>query len=168
VRDRSQFFEPDGNPQSWDHAHAWIDEQVVVGDDVYLYYGGYKQGHKMNRFEERQIGLVKMPLDRYAARRAEGDEPGILKTVPIQLSNPAGTLRLNVNANGGQARVQALDGKTGETLPGLRFADCQPIARDGLREEVRWNGDSLAKANGQIIQLEFELIKTDLFSFEFD
>ncbi len=32
--------------------------QVIVEEQVYLYYGGYKQGHKMNRFEERQIGLV--------------------------------------------------------------------------------------------------------------
>ncbi|MEW6235978.1 MAG: hypothetical protein AB1656_11365 [Candidatus Omnitrophota bacterium] len=168
IRDRSKFFEPDDNPQAWDHAHAWIDEQFIVGDDVYLYYGGYKQGHKMNRFEERQIGLVKMPLDRYAARRAEGDAPGMLKTVPIQLSNPAGTLRLNVNASGGQVRVQALDAKTGKVLHGLSFADCQPIASGGLREEVRWRGDGLANANGQIIQLEFELIRADLYAFEFD
>lgn len=168
VRDRSKFFEPDDNPQAWDHAHTWIDEQLIVGDEVYLYYGGYKQGHKMNRFNERQIGLVKMPVDRYAARRADSATPGILKTVPIQLSKPTGMLSLNVNAKGGQVRVQVLDGKSGEALPGLSFADCQPITSDGLREVVQWRVNNLANAAGQTIQLEFELTRSDLFAFEFD
>ena len=75
VRDREVFFGPDPQPGAWDHAHAWIDEQLPVGDEVYLYYGGYKWGHKHNRFAERQIGLVKMPRDRYVrARRAKRAE----------------------------------------------------------------------------------------------
>ncbi|HNR31377.1 MAG TPA: hypothetical protein PKI11_10855, partial [Candidatus Hydrogenedentes bacterium] len=58
TRDTAPFFAPDPAPGAWDHAHAWIDDQVIVGDKVHLYYGGYARGHKVNRFEERQIGLV--------------------------------------------------------------------------------------------------------------
>lgn len=166
VRDRAMFFEPDDNPQAWDHAHAWIDEQLVVGDLVYLYYGGYKQGHKMNRFDERQIGLVRMPLDRYVARRAAGSAPGTLKTVPIQLENPAGTLRLNVNASGGGVRVQVRDAASGALIPGLGFADCERLTTDGLSQEVRWRSAAVSAASGKAVQFEFELLHADLFAFE--
>ena len=70
IRDTTPFFERDPAPGAWDHSHAWIDEQVPVGDQIYLYYAGYAHGHKVNRFEERQIGLVTMKRDRYVARRA--------------------------------------------------------------------------------------------------
>jgi hypothetical protein len=166
VRDRAKLFEPDDDPQAWDHAHAWIDEQVVVGDEVYLYYGGYKQGHKMNRFDERQIGLVKMRLDRYVARRASGPEPGTLKTVPIKLGRPVGTLQVNARAAGGRLRVQVSDAASGQALAGLSFADCQLIETDSLRQPVCWRG-SLAEAAGRAVCLEFELTGADLFAFEF-
>lgn len=75
---------------------------------------------------------------------------------------------MNVNAANGQARVQVLDGKSGEALPGLSFADCQPITSDGLHEAVQWRGGGLASAAGKTIQLEFELTRADLFAFEFN
>jgi len=166
VRDRTKFFEPDDNPAAWDHAHAWIDDQLIVGDEVYLYYGGYKQGHKMNRFDERQIGLVTMPLDRYVARRAVGTESGTLKTVPIALTEPANTLQVNVNASAGQLRAQIIDADTGQALPGLTFSDCEPITVDSLRAPVHWRKGDLS-APGKHIQVEFEIIKADVFAFEF-
>ena len=167
VRDRAKWFEPDDHPEAWDHAHAWIDEQVIVGDEVYLYYGGSKQGHKMNRFDERQIGLVKMPIDRYVARRAHGPAPGLLKTVPIRMGTPAGTLHLNVNAAGGRVRVQVRDAGNGDVLPDLSFTDCRPVDADGVRQVVWWRSGDLAGAEGRTIQLEFEILNADLFAFEF-
>ncbi|MBN1853179.1 MAG: hypothetical protein JW829_10665 [Pirellulales bacterium] len=84
VRDQTPYFEPDPKPGAWDHAHAWMDYQLPVGDEVYIYYGGYKNGHKVNRFEERQIGLVRIPRDRYVSRDAEAGG-GSLTTVPVIL-----------------------------------------------------------------------------------
>ncbi|HOE10405.1 MAG TPA: hypothetical protein PLQ35_06195 [bacterium] len=167
VRDRTEFFEPDDNPAAWDHAHAWIDDQLIVRDEVYLYYGGYQQGHKMNRFDERQIGLVKMPLDRYVARRAVGTESGTLKTVLIALTGPVNTLRVNVNASGGQLRAQIINADTGQALPGLTFSDCEPITVDSLHAPVHWRKGDLSAAAGKHIQVEFEIMKADLFAFEF-
>ena len=167
VRDRAKFFQPDDGPNAWDHAHAWIDEQVVVGGEVYLYYGGYKQGHKMNRFEERQIGLVKTPLDRYVARRASGPAPGVLKMVPIRLGNPAGTLYVNADAAAGRLRVQVRDAASGDVLPGLRFADCEPITTDSLHQLVRWRKNNLTDHAGRNVQIEFEMRNAAVFSFEF-
>ena len=167
VRDRAKFFEPDDSPQAWDHAHAWIDEQLLAGDEVYLYYGGYKQGHKMNRFEERQIGLVKMPVDRYVARRASGSVPGLLQTVPIRLDQPAVKLQLNADAARGRVRVQVRDANSGEVLRGLSFEDCRPVAANGVRQTVGWNGGDLAAAAQRTVRLEFEICEADLFAFAF-
>jgi hypothetical protein len=165
VRDRTKFFEPDDDPQAWDHAHAWIDEQVVVGDLVYLYYGGYKQGHKVNRFEERQIGLVMMPLDRYVARRASGSVPGRLTTVPIELDQSSDTLQVNANAAAGRLRVQVRDAKAGTVL--LSFSDCEPITADAQRQPVHWRIGKLSDLAGGAVKFEFEITDADLFGFEF-
>lgn len=167
VRDREKFFEPDDDPNAWDHAHAWIDEQVVVGDQVYLYYGGYKQGHKMNRFEERQIGLVRMPLDRYAARRASGVNPGTLRTVPFRLDVGSDTLTLN-GAVKGRVRVQLCDAASGEAIPGFAFADCEPVTGDGLRQAVRWGAETLPRERVESVTLEFEMVDADLYAFNFE
>lgn len=166
VRDRAMFFEPDDDPAAWDHAHAWIDEQLVVGDEVHLYYGGYKQGHKMNRFEERQIGLVTMKLDRYAARRA-GGRAGTLTTVPIALGDRPGTLFVNADAAKGRLRVQVRDADTGKVLTGLAFADAEPLTDDGIRQRVSWRGRGPDGLAGRTVQLEFQLTNADLFAFEF-
>ena len=166
VRDRAKFFEPDDDPKAWDHAHAWIDEQLIVGDEVYLYYGGYKQGHKVNRFEERQIGLVKMPLDRYVARRASGPAPGTLRTVAFKLGDRPAVLLVNADATHGRLRVQVRDANSGDPLPGLSFADCEPITGNGLRLAVRWRGAGLSAVAGKAVQIEFEAMAASLFAFE--
>jgi hypothetical protein len=167
VRDRAKFFEPDDDPNAWDHAHTWIDEQVIVGDQVHLYYGGYKQGHKMNRFEERQIGLVRMPLDRYVARRASGATPGTLRTVPFRLSEGSTRLTLNAAVNG-QIRVQLRDAESGEVIPGFAFADCATVTGDGIRHGVRWGDRSLPREELGSVTLEFELTDAELFAFAFE
>lgn len=170
IRDREKFFEPDDDPAAWDHAHAWIDEQVPAGDLVYLYYAGYKQGHKVNRFSERQIGLVTMPRDRYVARRGEKDAPGMLGTVPLRLPDTPGlALWVNADAAGGRLRAQVWDGNgEGAVLPGFSFDDCEPVCADGLRLPVRWRGSRLASLAGRTVRIEFELAGASLFAFSFE
>jgi hypothetical protein len=157
VRDREVFFAPDPTPGAWDHAHAWIDEQVPVGEDVYLYYGGYRWGHKYNRFEDRQIGMVKMPCDRYVAREA-GDAAATLRTPAIVLKGS----RLTINAK-----------IAGELEVRLVAASADPLEKFGW---VRLHGDrlahpvafqgKLASLAGQPVRLEFRLRRGQLFGFD--
>lgn len=157
VRDREVFFAPDPKPGAWDHAHAWMDEQLPVGDEVYLYYGGYKWGHKHNRFEERQIGLVKMRRDRYVAREA-GAETGRLRTPPLVLRATALTVNANVT---GELKLRLLD-ESGQPLPGF---DWVSVHGDWLDHAVKFRQplDSLA---GRSVQLEFQLQRAQLFGFD--
>jgi hypothetical protein len=161
YRDREHFFDPDPAPSAWDHAHAWIDDQVLVNDEVYLYYGGYAHGHKVNRFEERQIGLVKIKRDRYVAR-VSGSETGRLKTPLFVLEG--GSLAVNVNAQGGWLKVQILDAAR-NPLPGFALENCQPVSEDAVSAPVRWTRP-LTELASQPVHIEFVLQDAQLFAFE--
>ena len=169
VRDREVFLDR-GPTDSWDRSHAWIDEQLIVGDEVYLYYGGYRSGHKANRFEERQIGLVKMPLDRYVARTSEPDGQAVLTTVPLRVNGRFGRLLVNADCSAGPVAVAVLEGD--RPVPGLGLEECRPVRGDGLRLPVVW-GDAgrtaraLSGLEGRVVRLEFRIRQAHLFAFEF-
>ena len=69
-RETQPFLDRNPQPGTFDRAHAWVDEQLLVGDYTYLYYGAYRWGHKAERFTGRQIGFAHMPRDRYVAYSA--------------------------------------------------------------------------------------------------
>ena len=162
-RDRhtDKFFEPDPRPGTWDHAMSWIGSSVAVDDDLNLYYGGYRWGHKYRRSVDRQLGLVKVKRDRFVARQA-GEREGIITSSSVNLRAEA--LLLNVDAQGGEVRVQITDAD-GKPIPGFRFQDCRPIAADSLDARVEWQ-QSLATLRGRVVRLEFSLRKASLFAFE--
>ncbi len=105
TRDREAFLPRNPTPGSWDHAMTWADCQCPVDDEVFIYYGGYARGHKVERFTERQIGLARMKRDRYVALRA-ASESAKLRTKPVKWKG----LSLTVNATvRGAMTVELLD-----------------------------------------------------------
>lgn len=162
-RDRhtDQFLTPDPKPGAWDHAMAWVGSALPVGDDLYLYYAGYRWGHKYRHSVDRQLGLVKMKRDRFVARQA-GDRPGTLTTRPFTLQ--ADALKLNADSRGGEIRVQITDA-VGTPLPGFRFEDCRPLAADALDAPVDW-GRPLSTLRGRTIRLEFHIRNARLYALE--
>lgn len=162
-RDRytDKFFDADPTIGAWDHAMAWIGSSVPVGDEIYLYYAGYRWGHKYHHSVDRQFGLVKVQRDRFVARQA-GEQPGILTTPLVTLDAEAMTL--NVAAPRGEARVRITDAD-GKPLPGFNFDDCRPINTDSLDAPVQWKG-KLATLRGQRLRLEFLLKSARLFAFD--
>lgn len=159
VRDLEPFFERDMDPKAWDHSHAWIDEQVPVDDEVFLYYGGYAHGHKINRFEERQIGLVTIKKDRYVFR-SSNEKTGYLRT-PL-LSLDATNLRVNVVADG-PLKIRVLD-EAGVPVPGFDFSDMTPIQGDYIEAPVKWKRN-LSELKDKPLRLEFELINGGIYAF---
>jgi hypothetical protein len=159
TRDREPFLDRHPEKGQWDHAMSWIDCQLPVGDEVYLYYGGYKQGHKVDRFTERQIGLVRMRRDRYVAREA-GPEPGTLRTPLLTLGGRR--ITLNADAAGGEIRAQLLD-REGKPIPGFTFEDCRPISADTLDAALEWKR-RLGRLNGAPVRLEFRLRNARLYA----
>jgi len=163
TRDREKFLDRSADKNAWDHSHAWIDEQLPVGTNVYLYYAGYKRGHKVNRFEERQIGLITMPRDRYVAREA-GAEPGILRTPLLALRGTK--LSVNTDASHGELRVQICDAD-GKPIKGFAAKDFQTVKTDSVNTPLRWK-KSLAELNNKPVRLEFSMKNARLFSFNLE
>jgi hypothetical protein len=159
-RDREAFL--DRNPASgtWDHAMAWADCQLIVGDETRLYYGGYARGHKIERFTERQLGLARMPRDRYVARRA-GARRGRLVTVLFMVSGTA--IKVNTNARG-YLRARLLD-QAGRPYPGFDFGDCAEVRGDAVAHRLEWRA-KLGDLRGRAACLEFALREADLYGFE--
>jgi hypothetical protein len=153
------------DPNDFDHAFAWVGCQVIVGDEVYLYYGGYKQGHKVNRYTERQIGLAKLRRDGYVSRDAFGPEPGWLMT-PLLRCDRNRQLVVNAEAARGEIRVQARD-RWRKVIPGFAFEDCAPLRGEGLAQPVAWSGRSeLGSLATAPFHLEFRILNASLYGFE--
>jgi hypothetical protein len=160
-RDREPFMERNAEAGTWDRAMTWGDCLLPVDDEVFIYYGGYARGHKVERFLERQIGLARLPRDRYVSRDA-GAEGGWLRTPVVSLGEAAA---LAVNAEvSGELRVRVLE-PGGAPISGFDVADCVPVRGDSLSHRVEWKRP-LAALQGRPVQLELVLRDARLYGFE--
>jgi hypothetical protein len=160
-RDRQPFVPRNPKPGSWDHAMTWADCQLRVGDEIFIYYGGYARGHKVERFTERQIGLARMRLDRYIVRVATGK--GRILTKPVTFSRAKLTLNAQIQ---GQVRARILDA-TGTALKGFDFGDFKPLTGDSLQHPMRW-GDRSQVPEDRPVQLEIEIDHGRVFAFNLE
>jgi len=156
-RDHQPFIPRNQVPGAWDHAMAWGDEQIIVGDKTYVYYAGYARGHKVDRFNERQIGLAIMPRDRYTSLEAS-IVPGTMRSKPLRLDASAMTLNARVVGN---MKVRLID-RDGMPLPGF---DWVGIEGDGVDLPVNWTGNWQELA-GKIVVLEIEMKDAQIFGFD--
>lgn len=166
IRGREPFLDRADQPGAWDRAMAWVDCQLPVGDEVYLYYGGYRNGHKgdLTGVRDRQIGLARMARDRYVARETNTDHPGVRglgRLLTPKLILEGARLTLNVNAEYGEILVQALD-MNGEPIHGFTFADCEPVTKDSIEAPVKWKRQ-LSELKGVPVRLEFQMRQTVQF-----
>jgi hypothetical protein len=139
---------------------AWGSSAIQIGDELFIYYGGYARGHKVEPAKERQIGLAKLPGDRYVSRDA-GTNGGTLLTPPFA---PNGR-RLIVNADiRGQMRVRLLRAN-GKPVPGYDWDDCTPVKGDSLSHEASWRG-AREKLPTSVVSLEFKLVNAELYGFD--
>lgn len=159
-RDREPFLDRNSTPGAWDRAMTWIDCQLPVGPETFLYYGGYKRGHKIERFTERQIGLARMVRDRYVARVAD-EQGGVLTTPPVLLEGKSFTVNARVK---GELRARLLDAR-GNPIDGFNFADCEPVQGDFLRAPIQWKR-SIAELIEQPVSLQFQLRDGRIYAFE--
>lgn len=160
TRDTQPFIDRNHTPGTWDHAMAWGDAQVVVGDQTYIYYGGYAWGHKVSATTDRQIGLAVMGRDRYVSRDA-GTANGTLVT-PVFVSD-ANDITINALVNGALT-VRVLD-QNGQPLPGFGWTDFSTIHGDSVSHAARW-ARAFSTLKGTPIELEFYLTNGQLYGFD--
>ncbi len=159
-RDRQPFMDRNSMPGTWDRAMTWGDCLVPVDDEVFIYYGGYARGHKVERFKVRQIGFARMKRDRFVAREA-GAVQGTLRTVPLVVDAESVSINANVK---GDLRVAVLD-EAGSSIDGFGAEDCNRIQGDSLTHTPRWKRP-LTQLRGKTVQLLFSARQAQLYAFE--
>ena len=159
TRYQQPFLDRNKKPGTWDHAFAWVGDCVTVGNQEYIYYGGYSAGHKIG---DRQIGLARLRKNGFVSYDA-GATRGTLRTPLVNL----GAARMTINAKvDGQLRVRVLDAK-GKPLPGFDGSDCARIQGDNVTHPVQWKAP-LGSLRGKRIRLEFALEKAQLYAFRLE
>ncbi len=137
---------------------------VALGGLGWWLNGGYRWGHKAERFTGRQIGYAHLPRDRYVGYTA-GGEGGTLRTEARRLGE-AVQLRVNARidpAEGG-LRARATD-VAGRPYEGFDWDDCRPVAGDRVDHSIAWRGTN-ADLAGRVVAYEFELTRGTVFGFE--
>jgi hypothetical protein len=156
TRHREPFIDRDKRPGAFDHAMAWFGDWVTVGDQEYIYYGGYSAGHKIG---SRDIGLAKLRKNGFVSRDA-GSTKGLLRT-PTVLVEAA---RMTINAKvDGELRVRIVDA-AGKSLPGFDWTE---VLGDSVAHPVRWKG-AISSLKGKPVQLEFALHQAQLYGFDLE
>ena len=138
---------------------------VIRGDELWFYYSGLKYRGLMGLpGEERThldpdasaICLAVLRRDGFISLDADRDGGSVL-TEGFALAAPR--LFVNVDARGGECRVEALDGGGN---PAARSA---PIGDDRTDCEVEWEQGSVEQLLGREVRLRFTLRSARLYSY---
>ena len=152
------FYDRSPNRNDFDHAMAWLRSPVYAHDEMWFYYWGYDEGHKVGK---RQIGLARAKTDRFVALESQEAEPGRVATKVF--GTACRRLSVNADADGG-VRVRLLD-SSGKVLPGYSFEDCCPVEGDAVAHPIRWkNQVELPDAKGSGIAIEIEIRRGSLYA----
>ena len=156
---------------------------VIVGHEMWFYYGGEPMQHTKNMCLEMSMGLAKLTLDWFMSQHA-GLEPGYLLTREVVIDGSRLELSYGCFQQGptktamaelGDIRVElveSLEGHDavvgGRPIKGFSFKDCDPVGGQAVDGTVTWNGNGdLSALLGRPVHIRFKLKVADLFAFRF-
>ena len=165
---------PDG---SWDRTNqsAATGTPIVVGDQMYMYYGGDVRYHGPRKGVELgvtrgQIGLGTLRIDGFVSMDAT-PSGGVLTTNPLLLTSDRAEdatvqLHLNVKSDNGHCRVELLD-EAGNPIAGYGKEDADDLVMDTVQTVATWKGEGdIGELVGKPIRLRFHLTNAQLYSFQ--
>ena len=164
VLDRQTFLSL-GEAGGWESGMVRITQNfTLVGDEIYLYYGGVQGAHTGRKYQtvERthrpMLGLATLRRDGFVSVEA-GKEEGFLLTQPLQIEGS--TLHLNVECRG-WLRVELTD-DTGVPLQGYA---AQVGAGDGLDVALDFAAP-LEALQAREVRLRISMQRANLYSYWF-
>lgn len=159
---RSEFI-PRGSKGSWDGGMiVTARAPVIVGDELYFYYGGCDGVHDQPRVKAA-IGLAKLRLDGFCSLQAGSDE-GWLISRREPFHEPAVTINARTSGDGFVA-AEILD-RRNNVVPGFSRDDCQPFRGDSVHYTLRWKSAQFSPEQARPdYKLRFWLKSADLFSY---
>ena len=156
-----------GGPGEWDRGEILPTVPVIVGDEVWLYYGASDYYHPSDGPFDRKradtsrvcAGLARLPLGRFAYFEPQANATeSYLMTRSIRLPGTA-PLKLIVNAACGPGDSLTIEVQTAAGMPLAGYArkDCVPIAGDSSRHVVTWrtSGEQIRPAE-QPLKVRFD------------
>ena len=168
--DRYTFL-PNGPRGSWDEGMiSDISPPIIIGNIIYLYYGGTDGPHYSN-FSKSRIGLATLRLDGFVS--IDAVKEGVLTTKPLTFK---GT-RLEINAEirrhaavqdwRGYVKVEVQDDR-GRAIPGYSAEECDPFTGDSVHHIVTWRGNpDVSPLQDRPVRLKFHMRRAKLYSFRF-
>lgn len=162
IRYQEHFISPDSREGRWDHAMAWYGDTIAVGDKDYIYFVGYRAGHKIRAQKgDRELGLAILRKNGFVSRDANADG-GFLKTHPSVL--PGEHLMVNANIRGKMSI--RLVGTNGQAMPGYDWPDGVDLHGDSVAHRVAWKGKARAPKN-EALSIECKMNDVELYGFDF-
>lgn len=155
---------PVGGIGEWDRFNqSIVSNPIVVGDELWLYYGGRTLRHSAkegfgpdNGPAWAGIGLARWRLDGFVSLDASFSG-GTVLTRPLRLS--PGSLHLNVKADYGCVTVEAL------AMDGTVIAAGLPVRADSTRAVVKWaTSPKRGALTAQPVRLRVKLENARLYS----
>ena len=174
-------FIPRGAPGAFDSLDLETTVQpIVVGDELWFYYGGMKVHHDWWIVGSGQnldvpevhdpslaahghhLGLATLRIDGYVSLDATVRE-GYVETKPVVA--PGAHLFINARCQpGGYVEVEATD-PWDNVWPGFARESCRTFSGDGVRHQVSWEGGSIATLKGAL-KFRFHLRHAELYGFQ--
>ncbi len=154
---------PRGAKGAWDSGMiVTARAPVVVGDELFFYYGGCDGVHDQSRVRGA-IGLAKLRLDGFCSLRA-GEAEGWFVSRREPFHEPAATINAKTEKNG--VIVAEILDRQNRVLPGFSRNDCEPFTGDSVRHLLKWKSSQfLPNQTRPDYKLRFWLKSAELFSY---
>ena len=176
---RDTFFIPRSPGQQFDSGTIVSNANMIVHrDEMRFYYGAYSSGaigggtDITGDQQKSGVGLVTLPLDRFAGIRSEPEAAtakvkappniGQITLKPIDFKGRK-EIFVNANATGGAVWGELLD-EDGFRVPGFDKANCVPLKKDSLRHRLAWKERKIADLPPAPYHLRLHLQKAEVFA----
>lgn len=161
---RSPIVDVSEDPHAWNYSNVQSVGGcfLVEGDRLFFYVSGRQTMDTTVHPGVVSTGLATMRRDGFASLDAS-DREGTLLTRPVVFSGKR--LFVNVDAAQGMLRAEVLDQQDRVIDPFTR-ANCEPIAADKTRTQVRWTGAAdLSALSRTPVKFRFWLRNGSLYAF---
>ncbi|MFO0922536.1 MAG: hypothetical protein U0905_08645 [Pirellulales bacterium] len=160
-KQRDEFL-PLGPKDAWDDGMiVTAKAPIVMGDQLYFYYGGADEVHDDKR-AQAGIGLAKLRLDGFCSMETEKE--GWLRTRREVMRSPSIWINAKT-APGGSVVAELLDRKN-RVIEGFSKEDCHAFEGDAVRHTLTWTKKELPKkAMESDVKIRFWLRNAQLYSY---